>query len=343
MKKLSLAAIVIVMCSPLLVALGAGGASGSGWCPPGGGDLTDLDAEQSQHARTIVAVGDTLSVPERGLVVALATAAQESMLRNLPDGDRDSVGLFQQRSGWGTFAERTDPPTSATFFYTGGAGGQPGLLDIPGWQDMPITEAAQAVQRSAYPDAYAKWEDDAWLWLTEIRGGITGPIGFADTFTPGDCRDGPGGDWDGEDPPPIVDEPAALMARAQAFADASAAGAPDPFYGATHYYRLCARLAARVHGHRFSGFNSALVQWNTYVRSGVAVTDGSPPPPGALLFYTNQPHGHVAVYLGNGLVISNDVLDAQSGRRGGVYIVDADELTGGAWNLPYAGWATPVY
>ncbi len=87
----------------------------------------------------------------------------------------------------------------------------------------------------------------------------------------------------------------------------------------------------------------ALGQWDRYTVSGVAVTDGSPPPPGALLFYNNQPWGHVAVYLGDGMVISNDVLDAQTGRQGGVYIVETSEPTGGAWNLPYVGWAPPVY
>src|SRR5699024_2358242 len=161
---------------------------------------------------------------------------------------------------------------------------------------------------------------DAWVWLTEIRGGATGPITVNEAADPDRCADGPGGDWDGEDPGPIVD-PVALRARAQAFADASAAGVPDPVCAAMHAYRLGGRLDARVHGHANSGFSSALVQWNNYRRSGAAVTDGSPPPPGALLFYTNQPHGHVAVYLGDGLVISNDVLDERTGKQGGVYIV----------------------
>lgn len=117
--------------------------------------------DQLRNARTIVTTGEQLRVPRRGLVVALATALQESTLRNLPGGDRDSVGLFQQRGGWGSFGERTDPAVSATMFFTGGRAGQPGLLDIAGWASMPLTQAAQAVQRSAFPNAYARWEPAA--------------------------------------------------------------------------------------------------------------------------------------------------------------------------------------
>lgn len=112
-----------------------------------------LDKDQLDNAYTIVRVGVSRAVPERGLVVAIATALQESNLRNLHYGDRDSVGLFQQRpsSGWGTIAELTDPPTAAAKFYAA-------LVTIPNWQSLPVTVAAQAVQRSAFPNAYAKWE-----------------------------------------------------------------------------------------------------------------------------------------------------------------------------------------
>lgn len=112
-----------------------------------------LDQEQVANAKTIVQVGASLSVPPRGFVIAIATALQESNLRNIHYGDRDSVGLFQQRpsAGWGTVAELTDPSTSARKFYEA-------LLKVSNWQAMPLTQAAQAVQRSAFPLAYAKWE-----------------------------------------------------------------------------------------------------------------------------------------------------------------------------------------
>ncbi|NYI03446.1 cell wall-associated NlpC family hydrolase [Allostreptomyces psammosilenae] len=83
----------------------------------------------------------------------MATALQESSLRNLSYGDRDSLGLFQQRpsQGWGTAEQIQDPVYASTKFYEG-------LLAVDGWESMTLTQAAQAVQRSDFPDAYAKWE-----------------------------------------------------------------------------------------------------------------------------------------------------------------------------------------
>ena len=134
--------------------------------------VEELDGEQATNARVIVSVGQQRGVPPRGLVVALMTAMQESTLRNLPYGDRDSLGLFQQRpsTGWGTATQVTDPAYAAAAFY-GGPGSptpNPGLLDVVGWELMPATVAAQAVQRSAYPAAYAKWESSATAWVSQI-------------------------------------------------------------------------------------------------------------------------------------------------------------------------------
>jgi len=129
-----------------------------------------MNDEMRANAAVIVQVGRELGVSDYGIVIALATAMQESSLRNLSWGDLDSVGLFQQRpsSGWGTVEEITDPVQSAHLFYEGRAGFTRGLLDIAGWESMPLTEAAQRVQISAFPDAYAKWESSAWQWLTEL-------------------------------------------------------------------------------------------------------------------------------------------------------------------------------
>ncbi|MBF4615289.1 LysM peptidoglycan-binding domain-containing protein [Curtobacterium sp. VKM Ac-1376] len=133
-----------------------------------------LSAEQRQNAATIVAVGRSLGVSDRGLVVALAAAMQESSLRNVAHGDRDSVGLFQQRpsQGWGSAAELQDPAYSTKLFFGGrnnpNAGKTRGLLDVPGWSSMSITDAAQAVQLSAYPEAYANWASAAEGWLATL-------------------------------------------------------------------------------------------------------------------------------------------------------------------------------
>ncbi len=138
--------------------------------PPSGGSITPMTAEMRTHAATIVRVGRELGVPQYGIVIALATAMQESTLRNLSWGDRDSVGLFQQRpsSGWGTAADLQVPSHAARLFYVGRPGYTRGLLGIPGWQSMTLTRAAQAVQISAYPNHYAKWEASAWAWYYEL-------------------------------------------------------------------------------------------------------------------------------------------------------------------------------
>jgi N-acetylmuramoyl-L-alanine amidase len=133
-----------------------------------------LDDEMRANARTIIDVGRSLGVPDRGIVVALAAAAQESGLRNVRHGDRDSMGLFQQRpsQGWGTPEQVLDPVRASTAFFGGpttpNEGRTPGLLDLPGWAEMSVTDAAQAVQRSAHPKHYAKWEASARRWLDEL-------------------------------------------------------------------------------------------------------------------------------------------------------------------------------
>ncbi|MBD8727828.1 hypothetical protein IFT45_07770 [Frigoribacterium sp. CFBP 13707] len=135
---------------------------------------TALTAEQQGNARTIIRVGRELGVGDRAIVVALAAAAQESSLRNIDWGDRDSVGLYQQRpsTGWGTVAQLTDPVHATKLFFGGrtnpNVGKTRGLLDVKGWSGMSLTAAAQAVQLSAHPTAYAKWEGPAASWLATL-------------------------------------------------------------------------------------------------------------------------------------------------------------------------------
>jgi hypothetical protein len=115
-----------------------------------------LSPDQAQNASIIAAVAIQKGLPDHAVTVALATAYQESQLENLTYGDQDSVGLFQQRpsQGWGTPAQIENPVYAATAFYDH-------LVQVPGWETMPVTQAAQAVQRSASPDAYAQWESEA--------------------------------------------------------------------------------------------------------------------------------------------------------------------------------------
>jgi len=115
-----------------------------------------LNPEQTAHATTIAAVGKHMGMPDHAVSVALAAALQESKLENLQHGDRDSLGLFQQRpsQGWGSVSDVLTPHYAAGAFYRR-------LARISGWETLPVTTAAQRVQRSGAPLAYAKWEHEA--------------------------------------------------------------------------------------------------------------------------------------------------------------------------------------
>lgn len=137
-------------------------------CAPAGtstADVAGYGPTQMANAAVIIGVGKTLSVPEQGWVVALAAAMQESGLTNLDHGDRDSLGLFQERpsQGWGTAAQVMDPTYAATQFYDR-------LLQVPQWQTLSVNDAAQAVERSGLPDAYAAHEQAA----REVVGALQG-------------------------------------------------------------------------------------------------------------------------------------------------------------------------
>lgn len=133
-----------------------------------------LDEEQIANARLIIQVGRERGVPDRGIAIALATAMVESWIRNLDWGDRDSLGLFQQRpsTGWGTPDQVRDASRSIAAFYGGPADpngiATRGLLDVGGWESLAFTDAAQAVQISAYPDRYGEWEQQAYVWLAAL-------------------------------------------------------------------------------------------------------------------------------------------------------------------------------
>ncbi|MFI8170496.1 heavy metal transporter [Streptomyces sp. NPDC086081] len=131
----------------------------------GDGASYEFTPEQAVNAATITAVGTARGLPERAVTIALATALQESALRNISHGDRDSLGLFQQRpsQGWGTPKEIMDPTYSAGEFYDH-------LVKVPGYTRLPLTVAAQRVQRSGFPQAYAKHEPDAALLAAALTG-----------------------------------------------------------------------------------------------------------------------------------------------------------------------------
>jgi hypothetical protein len=129
------------------------------------GTTVTLDLEQSHSAALIGAIATSRGLPARAITIALATAYQESDLRNVAHGDRDSLGLFQQRpsQGWGTAEQVQDPTYATNAFYDA-------LVKIDNYRDLPITEAAQEVQHSGFPDAYADHEADARVLASALSG-----------------------------------------------------------------------------------------------------------------------------------------------------------------------------
>jgi hypothetical protein len=130
-----------------------------------GGATYSVTPEQAQNAAIItdVAVGEQL--PDHAATIAIATSLQETKLRNLDYGDRDSLGLFQQRpsQGWGTAAEVSNPVYASTAFYAA-------LVKLPDWRDATVANAAQAVQRSADGAAYGSWEGEARALAVALTG-----------------------------------------------------------------------------------------------------------------------------------------------------------------------------
>lgn len=176
--KIAIAAIAFIVMIPILIGgVGEaianalfGSSSSSLECSVGGNSssagVAGYGPDQLANAAVIVAVGKQMNVPEQGQVVALAAAMQESSLTNIDHGDRDSLGLFQQRpsQGWGTPAQIMNPTYAATQFYQH-------LLAVPGWQQMSVNDAAQAVQRSGTPTAYGPHEQAARDLLAAAGGG----------------------------------------------------------------------------------------------------------------------------------------------------------------------------
>jgi cell wall-associated NlpC family hydrolase len=256
-----------------------------------------LTSDQVANAQIIYSVGVALSIPDRGEIVAIATAMQESTLRNLDHGDADSIGLFQQRTAWGTSAARMDPATAAQMFYTGGAGGQRGLLDIPGWQSMSITQAAQTVQASAFPDAYARWEAIATALVTTfaVNGGtcttddniavpddISADLPAGYTFPPGT---------------PAAVQVAIAWAAAQLGTPYQWAGTCTNPHGASASGRCdCSSLVQQAY--KAAGLTLPRTT-REQIHVGAGIYDTGQLRAGDLLFLP----GHVGIYLGHGLVL----------------------------------------
>jgi hypothetical protein len=143
-----------------------------------------VDLDQAHYASIIVGVSIRRGLAPRAASIALATVYQETGIRNLNYGDRDSVGLFQQRpsQGWGTAAQLRDPYYATNAFYNA-------LVKIDGWERADITEVAQQVQRSAYPEAYRDHEEDARVLASALTGNSPAGLRCLDrSRRPGDAK-----------------------------------------------------------------------------------------------------------------------------------------------------------
>jgi hypothetical protein len=136
------------------------------------GNEVSFTPEQSANAATITVIALKRGLSARAATIANATAIQESKLRNIRFGDRDSLGLFQQRTsqGWGTEAQILDPVYATNKFYDA-------LIKISGYQGMEITKVAQMVQRSASPQAYAEHEQEGRVLASTLAGHSPGGFG----------------------------------------------------------------------------------------------------------------------------------------------------------------------
>jgi hypothetical protein len=269
----------------------------------------ELDAEQASNLGVILGVGDRVGVGQPGKVIAVMTALTESSLRNVDHGDEvgpDSRGLFQQRDGWGPVGVRMDPAGAAGLFYSA-------LVNVPRWTSLEPWRAAQAVQRSAFSDGenYRQNYEAA----VNLAGAVP-DLGACSNWGANDTEQLPGAD--------------VAVARAL------------KLVGSRGYYQLCARLAANIWGRPNSGYVSAAEQWQQMVITNNAHRDDRRPPIGALLFWsTGGPYGHVAVYVGNNRIVSNDISDHAPGI-GGVYLVEVASIEA-RWGAEYLGWAPPIY
>jgi cell wall-associated NlpC family hydrolase len=283
--------LVAAAASAIASALFGGGASSLSDCSPPRGtatatSLAGYQPDQMTNAATIVAVAKQLHVPQQGQVAAIAAALQESGLRNLDHGDRDSLGLFQQRpsQGWGTPAQIMNPTYAATQFYQH-------LLAIPDWQQLSVNDDAQAVQRSGFPNAYGPHEPAAREIVAAVTGStcVPGPNTTLAALGTGDCNH------------VQALNPAALTAITYACHQRGvpyAWGGNGPTQGGGFD---CSGLTAAAYA--AAGITLPRTADSQY-RAGPHVPAGQPLFPGDLVFFGSEQYvHHVGLYIGAGLMI----------------------------------------
>jgi cell wall-associated NlpC family hydrolase len=256
--------------------------------------LGKLTSTQVGNAQIIYHVGISMQLPQQAEIIAIATAMQESRLTDLPFGTYDSLGLFQQRpsQGWGSPSEIMQPVYAATMFYDA-------LVQVPGWQSLPLTVAAQAVQRSAYPGAYTQWGPLATALVAMFDGTATNCLSDNSSGVPasGTTRLPSGFSLPPGTPAPIV------AAITYALAEL---GKPYRWGGVGPAGFDCSGLVMMAY--QAAGISLPRTTFQQ-VYSGTPVYSFSQLLPGDLIFTpgsdgTATDPGHVGMYIGSGLVVS---------------------------------------
>jgi hypothetical protein len=261
-----------------------------------------FDAEQLQNASTIATVGRNMGMTTRDIEIGIMTAITESMLRNIKGGDRDSVGLFQQRpsQGWGSVSQIMDPNYSAGKFFST-------LKGVKGRNSLDPWMAAQKVQRSAFSDGsnYQKYWDEAMAIFTGMGNGTMGQ---------GNVMAGPFG------PANNVGKNAINWASAR--------------IGDQGWYALCQKFVRMALG-AGPGYPSAIAAWGG-AKYKHGISNKNAVPAGVPVYWGGGQFGHVALSTGGGHIISTDF--PTSGRIGASTI---SALTS-AWHKPLLGWTEDI-
>lgn len=325
-----------------------------------------LSAEQKDNVQFIASWVQQKGLPQWVATFSVGDAWQETGLINLPRGAGTSAGLWQQTDYYGTAAQRTDRAWALGMFVYGGTGANgiehiKGLVDQPNWQSYADgnnwDKLAIAIQKPNVNAYYSPVHDirDSMALAKTIMAGAEYSKPDANAVPAVDCRStsatavdtalltnqkGSGNFTTNTS----VTYPGVQSALARAKQLAGDSSLQRSACHASNCYHHCDEVAAWVWGYGNSGYNTALIHWQSMLSGGQGHAGDRNPPVGALLFYgTGSSSGHVAVYLGDNLALSNDVGDKAAGKTGGVYIVPTDSMEGKVWNLRYLGWSSPTF
>ncbi|MFE5870624.1 peptidase M23 [Streptomyces roseifaciens] len=333
-----------------------------------GGASKKLRDEQVANAKVIDQVAKDGKLPGRATLIALMTGLAESQLSNINYGDRDSLGIFQQRpsSGWGTREQILDPKYSTHMFLFGGdSGDPPGLVDVA-WENMSLNDAAQKVQRSGFPDAYGPKESQARSIAKEAgldleRSGENHPGQSGGRNNRGDsgsnggdkgdkkpgskspdsCKTSGGSNNPGKPGEPFHDGKAnwpANVKNPRSTEDSIAWAKREADSHRSEWYQKCLAFTSIAYGWSFSGTNYAIDHYQIEMPKDMRHDGDRNPPPGALMFWdTGHRAGHVAIYVGDGKVASNDIV-----TPGEISVVPATDIES-KWSAKYLGWSPPYY